>query len=70
MTDGDPRKRKDARPCKKDEIASVKESQRVKRKTASGLNGALETIPSRCTQALSGRKKQRDRRDELRARDM
>lgn len=53
-TDGVQRKRKDAHLCKKDVIASVTEIQREERKTGVCLNAAWETIPSRCTPALSG----------------
>lgn len=62
--DGDPRKRTDAHPCKKDGIASVTENQREERKTGVCLNDAWETIPSRCTPALSGERERKIRERE------
>lgn len=59
------RKRKDAHPCKKDAIASVTGTQREKRKTGVCLNAAWETIPSRCTPALSGGVREKGREEEV-----
>lgn len=66
VTHGDPHKRTDAHLCKKDVIASVTEIQREERKTVVCLNAAWETIPSRCTPALSGGVRQYGREEEVR----
>lgn len=61
-TDADPRKRTDAHRCKKDGIGSATENQKEKRKTGVCLIDAWETIPSRCTPALSGERDRMEKR--------